>query len=973
MGKQLFINDKQVDLKDFEPIGVREYGNGLYEQNERKSVHSFSFTLPKTPTNNLIMSNAFDVNSLDINNVGFGRLVPAKLFVDGALYANGNIALTEVVKEGYKVVFYSEVSSIFAAFGEKTLKEFLHNDTTSTYFKSRVQLSAENLYNHFLRLANNHILRWTLSESMMYDYGFLNSLEIPPDHNYTYYHVLHTYLYDVINGNAAQTGDLIKFAQGYNTDNVKNQTKLNYKIQEHDLAIKVAQNQRVGFYLDVLLKYIFGKIGWKLEASEFVKKDNPYFSRLVLLGKIITENIRGINQKVRTGVSETVTVFQLGNINKYYYPLPIINEQSDIFSYINKTVTIDGNSVPVTVLKIKKDVTPQCLLRLAIPKLKIGVQFPNVGHDYRADDPDIYTFNFVLVKNNVQTVLESRNMNYGDIIVPSLFAEDGGQPYIHTFSALNIFRNNVKSKKHQFTIAKDDEIFLYIVITRKNDAFFVNLSGGDDISSSNSHPYLRWEAGEFALDSPKVPTKHDVLPLSEFLPDIKIKDLLTSYIRYFGLYPVISKEKKEIRFLTRNEYYIDEVVDINPYFCANEEWQILPGNKYNVISFFLNPDTDEAKRNYENYGRTVDEIRLIIDKSKSFKEEYNYFKDVIFTSIATKRIKGDEYGYYKKNKMMVVASKNEKAANPVMVLMDGGVDFDEIEDTRLPDGKYFQFVDITDEQAFLDAQEFPMEHWSATTNDVGYLVLTKRVANPSYVVDKSAKARGYKFCEKYENGGNVYGITISPLDEANEEGYIFDRFFKRYTTDRYSSDNKVFEGKFLLPVALQNNICRRFYYFKNRLWVCEVAEIGDLGVNSPVKLTLVSVVNKENYLNGVDLGLAIRYKVTFIVKYNNVGVAGAIVTFGDKVGVTESNGEVEFINVEQKEYSYTISKAGYHTYTDNVTITDNTTIEISLIKGLYTPEQITQMIQQQGFIPVATAAELNALHNNITQQMGAGT
>ena len=41
--------------------------------------------------------------------------------------------------------------------------------------------------------------------------------------------------------------------------------------------------------------------------------------------------------------------------------------------------------------------------------------------------------------------------------------------------------------------------------------------------------------------------------------------------------------------------------------------------------------------------------------------------------------------------------------------------------------------------------------------------------------------------------------------------------------------------------------------------------------------------------------------------------------------------------------------------------------------GIYTPEQITNLIVNYGFIPVASGAELNALRNTALQQMGAGT
>jgi hypothetical protein len=114
--------------------------------------------------------------------------------------------------------------------------------------------------------------------------------------------------------------------------------------------------------------------------------------------------------------------------------------------------------------------------------------------------------------------------------------------------------------------------------------------------------------------------------------------------------------------------------------------------------------------------------------------------------------------------------------------------------------------------------------------------------------------------------------------------------------------------------------------------------------------------------------------VEFYVTDEDGVVAGAKITI-DGEEITTNGAGYASIELMDGTYPYVIEKSGYQDYFGSVIVSGATVVNAELTGGLYTTAEITNLIENLGYIPVSTGAELNEIRatSNVTKTMGAGT
>ena len=80
---------------------------------------------------------------------------------------------------------------------------------------------------------------------------------------------------------------------------------------------------------------------------------------------------------------------------------------------------------------------------------------------------------------------------------------------------------------------------------------------------------------------------------------------------------------------------------------------------------------------------------------------------------------------------------------------------------------------------------------------------------------------------------------------------LYDRFWKRYLSDRYDVNTKVMTCKVdFSGMQVNQGLLRKFYWYENTLWVLNKITNYSLTTYDPVECEFVQVQDKNNYLTG---------------------------------------------------------------------------------------------------------------------------
>lgn len=134
----------------------------------------------------------------------------------------------------------------------------------------------------------------------------------------------------------------------------------------------------------------------------------------------------------------------------------------------------------------------------------------------------------------------------------------------------------------------------------------------------------------------------------------------------------------------------------------------------------------------------------------------------------------------------------------------------------------------------------------------------------------------------------------------------------------------------------------------------------------------VATINMQAELITKDI-LPPSYLVEFYVS-NDLGViSGASISINGETLTTDVNGYAS-IQLIAGSYNYTVTAAGNYSVSGSVIVTADTVVYVTMIQGgLYTEEELDDMIFNQGYIPIASGAELNSIRTAGIKTMGSGT
>jgi hypothetical protein len=473
--------------------------------------------------------------------------------------------------------------------------------------------------------------------------------------------------------------------------------------------------------------------------------------------------------------------------------------------------------------------------------------------------------------------------------------------------------------------------------------------------------------------------------LHNLLPDVKAVDFFLSYCKLFGLYPAIDNDNKTIRLLNRNEYYINNVIDVEEYFCNNLEHEL---QALNFDSKFLNlaykdGHTFDAKQLKEITG--IENGALKLNTGNEFnKDVYDFFKGTIFEPVVIRQKKFDEYGFIREPNYFPTLHTDElsksKIYNPVALLFANGYKEAQTFEPRLGNRYYFAFVDDSETALNNNTDVYNLSNCEPVVID-GKLVLIAQTPFTNGIEPPDAKQLEtitlYPGVESptFSVDFNTPVLRYFP-DEFPTGITIFERYWKNYLLDRYNKNTKVFTGSFWLPdYMLSKDLMRYFLFFRNQYWAINKLDVRDVTKNEPVKLEIVSIQNIENYYNGLNTGYTEGgYIIRFMVMEMDQPLEGVTITVDGKTGVTNASGYADIL-LEEGSFVWTAEKDDYKTETGTVEVDAAKTVNIEMRQGLYTTAEITDLIENQGYIPVATGAELNEIRatSNVTKTMGAGT
>jgi hypothetical protein len=95
---------------------------------------------------------------------------------------------------------------------------------------------------------------------------------------------------------------------------------------------------------------------------------------------------------------------------------------------------------------------------------------------------------------------------------------------------------------------------------------------------------------------------------------------------------------------------------------------------------------------------------------------------------------------------------------------------------------------------------------------------------------------------------------------------------------------------------------------------------------------------------------------------------------GQTEKVTNVNGQVGF-NLANGTYTYQVYEMDSQltTVQGEITVSGTLAVDVKLYECLYTPTEVQELIDDDSYVPVATATELNDLRNTGSRTMGAGT
>lgn len=394
----------------------------------------------------------------------------------------------------------------------------------------------------------------------------------------------------------------------------------------------------------------------------------------------------------------------------------------------------------------------------------------------------------------------------------------------------------------------------------------------------------KWD-GTGALRSFKDLKKSDILSV-EGTPC----DWLLSYCKLFGLF--IEKDKFEniIRIKMRNNWYKDEVVDLEQYIDHNKQYNISPltfETKWYSMAYeereghFLNKYKKKWKNDFgkqlinTNYNFDAESINLFEDNQFqngiTVLEKSNYFNkktDPNGNIVPPFMYDWTEVKYFNNNldtttrqvclpALCDVEVLNEKTPDEFYDLMpklqfhsgDGSPEDGEgvlcfFNGLKSVGNEPYWLSDDVDEM-LLDGDN-PCWLFTKTETDINGKTIAYRLSSlpefNRYVLHSDNITASWDFGRTKELYVPYYKFDVDKTPT------LYDNFWKSYIQDLFSVNTRLVDCYVALNSNDVNEFMKKFYWWDNCLWVCTKVQDFNIGSNCSTKCSFTKVNNKANYL-----------------------------------------------------------------------------------------------------------------------------
>lgn len=854
---ELYIEGTQVDLDEKVQIQMVKQLTDVYDPSKIKNDHSRTITIPNTPNNNKVFGKIWSVDK----TINYNALLPNQgknfnpskkanfiLYENGTVYEKGYLKLNEILFEEkknwrYSITLFGERGDFLSKFDDTTLFEHF-NKPNNSYYNNTIKLDQDTIYNMYNSNTRGTYVDYIESEDGIVNDNF-DKIEWYPTGSHP------------------------------NDDETKELSNLGQKYTQHQVCNRSVRYTRFGVYMDKLINELVNSYGYTLNKStDWFNIGNKYNNRLMVSSPI--------NKEVKGSIGDTLPIRYLARTSfgetglgeKYYDTSygPSSLATNPYLTVGTQSVNIDGRTNNHRVLKVKNDIPLGEYNINIIPNFNIN--FIDVG--FTTYTSGNYCNPNVANKEYFKIVFKNNNGNITDeLVLVGWDTLSGSLPSNHykfrliiengTSAGIQVYIKGVWTPLHIFfntfilgfkgTLTNSDFIYFGITIIQNTNilnTYTIDLGGTFNATIVNTRINNIDAIGTFEFNTNVI--SGITLKLNQLLPDLTTKETFFSYIKLFGLIPVVNEDIKEVSLLTRDEYFNSgKVLDWDSKFDLSSEHSNTPlafKDKYIGLSYNKN-DTDLGKTFKDYTGQEYGGLRL--DTGINYNDSvYELFKDVKFTSGILAPEKINIFGLNSLNYHLPQLTNNQPT-----LLFRG--------DSKIVKSLNKPF-DLS--RQFLFANDSPYNSLGWRHNFRYYLKF--KVVGNWYKADGSVS--GIDKPRSWDSTTYNYTTTLnSPLsptwsldisqptylaydiDNYPTNGTIYKRIWEKYLLDRYSVNTRIFEGHFYLSKKeLATLELNNFIWFKNKYWVIDKIEYS-LTEEKLSKVRLVSVNDRTNYTNGINL------------------------------------------------------------------------------------------------------------------------
>lgn len=792
MATRLEINGHIADIDGVISMPITRQFDDLLNPAAIKNSASKTIQLPATPTNNVIFANIWRIDQVNTGIFDASKRVNFVLSEDGMLIMSGYLKLSNIVKVGglpryYEINLYGEKGGFFYELSNKDLLDIPLPDD----LRHRINRQS----------ANN---------------------SVSPVYPLLIYMMAYTGRYENFESDKTYQGP--------------EPTELDKEVDEHQRREYRSYYQIPALSLSEMISLIVSNSSYTVNLSDsFFKSSNPYWSRTYLS----MPQYNAGEEKQRNYPSQLAAdsslfyVAENGMIEKNNDP-KFISGNTNVWDIANQLIKFSTYELDNGSFVFEIDMIIRVYLGApgsTVRRMKV------VNADAPNSNNPLLDFKIYLQRTPGISVIEGESliMRPSDLTFDYRFPAYSEVPIHYT---IHLEYNRGEGSYYDFKIM--DSLTKLIGNSRlaamdidTGETFPAQLFIGlGDNSISLYYDYL--------IRSNSVIDKYDIIPRGT-----SQMQLLTSYVKVFGLVIDSNDDLREINIMTRNEYFKDyKIIDWTDRIDYSKEVRITPLNfdyRFATMSW-AEADTRHLTRYREKYNQPYGSMKL--DTGYDFD---NNNKELLDGVIFQNAVISSEYDPYF-NGRTNIPYQDDKI---IPALFNGNAN-----DRSKADVQFSIFFHEGNRNV---NRNFPIRY----SDDSSYapeIDLYRWVNQP---FTEYTQTYYTQFSRRTELGGQIYSLDFGkpseiyyPIteDEYPAESTIYNRFWRSFMSERLNSDTRVMTCYVWITKAeFAMWKFSNFVKIENTLWHVNKIIDYDNTRNQTTKVELVRVNDIDAYINGQNI------------------------------------------------------------------------------------------------------------------------